>query len=204
MSIEEKILIGAGELFQKYGIRSVSMDDIARHLSISKKTIYQYYKDKDEIVSLAFKKHMEFEKTEYDQIFSKASNAIEELAGVSKCMRKDFKEMNPSLLFDMQKYHPNAWKIWLNFKNEYVKNQVKENLIKGIAEGNYRSDINPDVLARLRVELVQMAFNEDIFPSSQYKLSDLQLQFFDHFVHGIVTEKGRKLYQQYITSETSN
>jgi hypothetical protein len=147
---------------------------------------------------------MEFEKTEYNQIFDSTSNAIEELAKVSKCMRKDFKEMNPSLLFDMQKYHPNAWQIWLSFKNEYVKNQVKENLVKGIVEGNYREDIDPEVLARLRVELVQMAFNEDIFPADQYKLSELQLQFFDHFVQGIVTEKGRKLYQNYITSEISN
>ncbi|MEQ8926281.1 MAG: TetR/AcrR family transcriptional regulator [Fulvivirga sp.] len=204
MSIEEKIIEGAGELFQKYGIRSVSMDDIARHLSISKKTIYQYYKDKDEIVSLALKKHMEFEKSEYDQIFDKGSNAIEELAKVSKCMRKDFKEMNPSLLFDMQKYHPNAWSIWLNFKNEYIKNQVMENLKKGIAEGYYREDINPDVLARMRVELVQMGFNEDIFPSDLYKLSELQLLFFDHFVHGIVTEKGRELYENYIVNESSN
>ena len=110
MNIEEKIIAGAGDLFHRYGIRSVSMDDIARHLSISKKTIYQYYKDKDEIVSLALKQHMDQQKTEYNEIFSKGANAIEELARVSQCMRKDFKDMNPSLLFDMQKYHPNAWK----------------------------------------------------------------------------------------------
>lgn len=204
MSIEEKIILGAGELFKKYGIRSVSMDDIARHLSISKKTIYQYYKDKDEIVSLALKKHLEHEKQEYDQIFTGTSNAIEELVNVSKCMREDFKGMQPSLLFDMQKYHPSAWQVWVSFKNEYIKNHVKENLQKGIAEGYFREDINPEILARLRVELVQLAFDEDIFPTDQYKLGELQRQFFNHFVHGIVTEKGRELYQNYISSEISN
>ncbi|MEQ8245869.1 TetR/AcrR family transcriptional regulator [Fulvivirga sp.] len=204
MSIEEKIIIGAGELFKKYGIRSVSMDDIARHLSISKKTIYQYYKDKDEIVSLSLKKHLEYEKQEYDQIFNNTNNAIEELVNVSKCMRQDFRDMKPSLIFDMQKYHPNAWKIWLSFKNEYIKNQVMENLKRGMAEGYFREDINPDILARLRVELVQLAFDEDVFPADQYNLRDLQLQFFNHFVHGIVTEKGRKLYQKHINSENSN
>ncbi|MTI39952.1 TetR/AcrR family transcriptional regulator [Fulvivirga lutimaris] len=204
MSIEEKIITGAGELFKKYGIRSVSMDDIARHLSISKKTIYQYYKDKDEIVSLSLKKHLEYEKQEYDQIFNNTSNAIEELVKVSKCMRQDFKDMKPSLIFDMQKYHPNAWKVWLSFKNEYIKNQVMENLKRGMAEGYFREDLNPDILARLRVELVQLAFDEDVFPADQYNLRDLQLQFFNHFVHGIVTEKGRKLYQKHIDSEISN
>lgn len=180
------------------------MDDIARHLSISKKTIYQYYKDKDEIVSLSLKKHLEYEKQEYDQIFNNTHNAIEELVNVSKCMRQDFKDMKPSLIFDMQKYHPNAWKVWLSFKNEYIKNQVMENLKRGMAEGYFREDLNPDILARLRVELVQLAFDEDVFPGDQYNLRDLQLQFFNHFVHGIVTEKGRKLYQKHINSENSN
>lgn len=79
-----------------------------------------------------------------------------------------------------------------------------ENLKRGMAEGYFREDINPDILARLRVELVQLAFDEDVFPADQYNLRDLQLQFFNHFVHGIVTEKGRKLYQKHINSENSN
>jgi AcrR family transcriptional regulator len=204
MNIEEKIIAGAGELFHKYGIRSVSMDDIARHLSISKKTIYQYYKDKDEIVSLALKLHMDQQKTEYNEIFSKGANAIEELARVSKCMRKDFKDMNPSLLFDMQKYHPNAWKLWLDFKNEYIKNQIVENIAKGIEQGYFRKEINPEAMARLRVEQVQMAFDETIFPRDKFNLKELQLLIFDHFLHGIVTEKGKTLFQQHIENEQTN
>ena len=197
MSIEAKIIEGAAELFHKYGIRSVSMDDIARHLSISKKTIYQYYKDKNEIVMLSLKLHMDMNKQEYDQIFSGSENAIEELSKVSRCMRKDFKDMNPSLLFDMQKYHPKAWQMWLDFKNEYIKNQVITNLARGVKEGYYRSSINPEVLARLRVEQVQLAFDESAFPKDRFNFKELQMMFFDHFVHGIVTEKGKELYEQY-------
>ncbi len=203
MTLEQKIIAGAGDLFHKYGIRSVTMDDIARHLSVSKKTIYQFYKDKDEIVLLSLKAHMDQLKLEYDEIFLNSANAIEELSRVSKCMRKDFKDMNPALLFDMRKYHPNAWQMWVDFKNEYIKNQVMTNLIKGIKEGYYRDTLNPEVLARLRVELVQLAFDESIFPTDKFNLKELQLQFFDHFIHGIVTEKGRLLYHEYLENEQS-
>ncbi|HNP19307.1 MAG TPA: TetR/AcrR family transcriptional regulator [Fulvivirga sp.] len=204
MSIEGNIIAGAGELFHKYGIRSVSMDDIARHLSISKKTIYQYYKDKDEIVTLALKAHMDHEKLEYGEACKESANAIEELSRVSKCMRSDFKDMNPSLLFDMQKYHPNAWKLWMDFKNEYIKNHVVENLKRGIEEENFRKEIDPEAMAIFRVEQVQMAFDETIFPPDKFRLKELQLLLFDHFVHGIVTEKGKVLYEQYLKKEEIN
>jgi TetR/AcrR family transcriptional regulator, cholesterol catabolism regulator len=203
MSTEGKIIAGAGELFHKYGIRSVSMDDIARHLSISKKTIYQFYKDKDEIVTLSLKAHMDHEKIGYADIFNNSRNAIEELAMVSKCMREDFKEMNPSLLFDMQKYHPNAWKLWMDFKNEYIKNQVVDNLKKGIAEGFYRKEIDPETIAIFRVEQVQIAFDGTIFPTNKFNFKEVQMCLLDHFVHGIVTEKGKALYVQYLESEKS-
>lgn len=199
--LRARIIEGAGELFQRYGVRSVSMDDIARHLTMSKKTIYQFFKDKDEVVMMALKSHMEYEKQEYGQIFNSDHNAIEELQLVTKCMRKDFKDMNPALLFDLQKYHPNAWKIWLEFKNEYIKKQVESNLKKGIEEGYYRKEINPEVLARLRVEQVQLAFDENVYPSDKYNLTELQLLLFDHFVHGLVTEKGKQMLKKYFTKD---
>ncbi|MDX1628198.1 MAG: TetR/AcrR family transcriptional regulator [Fulvivirga sp.] len=195
---KKRIVNGASELFHKYGIRSVSMDDIARHLGISKKTIYQFFKDKDEVVTEALRAHMEMEKQEYDEIFDHSSNAVEELAMVSKCMRKDFKDMNPSLLFDMHKYHPAAWQIWLDFKNEFIKDHVVSNLKRGIEEGYYRKDIDPEVMAIFRVEQVQLAFDDSIFPPDNFNFTEVQMQFFNHFVHGIVTEKGYKLFQEYL------
>ena len=197
INIEERIIAGAADLFHKYGIRSVSMDDIARHLTISKKTIYQYFKDKNEIVMLSLKLHMDTNKNEYDEAFKNSSNAIEELSKVSQCMRKDFNELNPSLLFDMQKYHPSAWEMWLNFKNEYIKNQVQQNLVRGMEEGYFRENIDAESLARLRVEQVQLAFDDQVFPTDKFNFKELQMMFFDHFVHGIVTPKGLKLYEKY-------
>lgn len=193
--MEEKIIAGAADLFHKYGVRSVSMDDIARHLSISKKTIYQYFKDKNDVVVQAMKWHLNINKQEYDEVFLTGHNAIEELSGVSQCMRKDFKDINQSLLFDLQKYHPEAWDLWVTFKTQYMKNQVLENLKKGVEEGYYRKEIDPETLARLRIEQVQLAFDENVFPKSAFNFKEVQLMFLDHFINGIVTEKGKQLYK---------
>lgn len=195
---KKKILINAGDLFKKYGVRSVSMDDIARHLSISKKTIYRYFKDKDEVVLLATKAYLEMEMKEYKEVEQKAQNAIEELVGVNQCMRKDFKDINPSLLFDLEKYYPTSWQEWLNFKYVFIMNYIAKNLRRGIDEGYIRSEIDPDVIARMRVEQVEQAFNERIFPRDKYTVGDIQMMLFEFFIHGILSEKGQHLYTAYL------
>jgi AcrR family transcriptional regulator len=195
---KKRILISAGDLFRKYGVRSVSMDDIARHLSISKKTIYRFFKDKDEIVLLATRAHLELEMKEYKEVEQNAQNAIEELVGVNRCMRKDFKNINPSLLFDLEKYHPKSWQEWLNFKYVFIMSYIASNLRRGIEQEYIRSDIDPDIIARMRVEQVEQAFNEKIFPRDRYTVGDIQLMLFEFFIHGILTEKGKLLYEDYL------
>lgn len=174
------------------------MDDIARHLSISKKTIYRYFKDKDEIVLLATRAHLELEMKEYKEVEQNSMNAIEELVGVNHCMRKDFKNINPSLLFDLEKYHPEGWQEWLNFKYVFIMSYIANNLRRGIKQKYFRDDIDPDIIARMRVEQVEQAFNEQIFSREKYTVGDIQLMLFDFFIHGILTEKGKHLYEDYL------
>src|SRR5579859_7310597 len=108
LDVKEKILNSAAGLFTKYGIRSISMDDIARHLSVSKKTLYQHFADKDELVTIAMQTHMEEQKKVFDGIAGQAENSIDELYQIAGCLRKHSEENNPSLLFDIQKFHPKA------------------------------------------------------------------------------------------------
>lgn len=195
--IKEKILNGAGELFVKYGVRSISMDDIARHLSVSKKTLYQHFADKEDLVTQASEAHINTSKKHYDELTNSAANAIDELAKISVFMRKEMTNMNPSLLFDLQKYHPNAWAAWLNHKNNFIRESVVRNIKQGMNEGYFRSDINPDVLAAVRIEQIPIAFDERVFPRDKFTLAEVQLQIFDHFVYGMCTEKGKQLYLNY-------
>lgn len=199
--MKQKILEGAHSLFIQYGVRSVSMDDVARALTVSKKTLYQYFKNKDKLVTDVVKLHMDGERKEFEQIKAKSSNAIEELFNLSKCMREHVFKINPSLLYDLQKYHSEAWEVFQTFKGDFIQGQVMDNLNRGIQEGCYRAEIDPEVLAILRMETIQLIFNDQIFPRAQFDFVAVQMQVFEHFVHGILSEKGRKLYQQYQIQE---
>lgn len=202
--IKERILRGAMELFLKYGVRSVSMDDIARHLSVSKKTLYQYFADKDEIVSMVSEYHLQQEKVNYEAIRASAENAIDELVKISGCIKQSLLKMNPSLLFDLQKFHPRAWNAWLGHKQQYMGQSIIRNLKQGIEEGYFRPEINTEILAKARIELVQISFDELAFPKDKYSLAEVNLQLFEHFVYGVFTDKGRKAYEKYKQQLTSN
>lgn len=202
--IKERILKGAEELFLKYSVRSVSMDDIAKHLSISKKTIYQYYVDKDEIVTMVSAYHMEKDKIIFDDIKSKAKNAVDELVKVAECIKNDFQKMNPSLLYDLQKYHTKAWNVWLDHKQNHVRESIISNLRQGIEEGYFRPGINAEILGIARLELIQLTFDDRIFSSSMHSLAQVNQQLFDHFAYGLLTDKGRKTYEKYKHESINN
>lgn len=197
INTKEKIQKGAEELFMRYGVRSISMDDIARHLSVSKKTLYQHFTDKEDIVTVTCKAHIDRHAEEFKRIRKDARNAIEELFQLSVCLKRNMQDMNPSLLFDLQKYHPKAWSVWLDHKNNFIRESVVRNLRQGMQEGYFRPEIDPEVIAAVRLEMVQLAFNEEIFPRERFRLPEVQMQIFEHFVFGLLTDKGRKLYLKY-------
>jgi len=194
---KEKILNGAVGLFMKYGLRSISMDDIARHLSVSKKTLYQHFADKEDLITIVLTAHIEANRKQYEVITENSANAIDELAQISQCLRKDMAETNPSVLFDLQKYHPKAWEVWLDHKSKYIRESVVRNIKQGIEEGYYRPEVNAEVIAAIRIELISMGFDQSVFPQDTFNLAEVQSQIFDHFVYGLCTDKGRKLYQKH-------
>ncbi|MCB0489766.1 MAG: TetR/AcrR family transcriptional regulator [Cyclobacteriaceae bacterium] len=194
---KSKILRGATELFLRYGIRSVSMDNIANHLGVSKKTLYQFFKDKNEMVFSVTEAHLLRDREELDQIAKEAKNAVEEMVKLSACLRQNFRNMNPSLLFDLQKYHHDAWNLWIQYKNELIRSQIVRSINQGKEEGYFRAEINTDIISILRLETIQLPFDPAVFPKDRYELTDVQMQIFEHFLYGLFTEKGKKLYEKY-------
>lgn len=195
--ITEKILEGTELLFTRYGIRSVSMDDIARHLSVSKKTLYQHFADKDELVYRMSARYLARTSRNYEEIKNTSSNSVEELSRISVRMKQDFESMNPSMLFDLQKFHQKAWGLYNQHKMEVISQSVEQNINKGIKDGLFRADLNPNILARMRIAMMESGFNENIFPRDQFNFVEVQSQLFELFVYGMCTEKGRKLYLKY-------
>ncbi len=197
MKTKDRILQGAQELFFKYGIKSITMDDIAKHLAISKKTIYQYYADKDEVVETMMIQLMKTNKGEFQMIANESTNVVEEVFAMMKHMGNMFSQMNPNLFYDIQKYHPNSWQLFKEFKEEFIERMVEDSVKRGIVQGLVRSDINTKIVARLRMEEIEMGFNPQAFPPNKFKIIDVHLALLDHFLHGICTLKGHKLINKY-------
>lgn len=193
----ERIIQGAEELFFHYGIKSVTMDDIARHLGMSKKTIYRVFPDKDEVVNTLMELKIEEDKREFTALASAAENVVHEVFLMMKHMSNIFTKLNPVLFYDLQKYHPTAWSKFKAFKEEFILGMVQSTITKGIQQGYVRPDVNPGVLARLRIEEIEMGFNPKLFPPTQFKIVDVQISLMEHFLYGICTLKGHKLINKF-------
>ena len=193
MQTKERILKGAEELFFRFGIRGATMDDIAKHMGMSKKTIYQFYKDKDDVVHQFMHQMLKENEQIFSAIHNQTKNIIDEVFSYMKQMQVMFSSINPSMFYDLQKYYPKTWKLFQDFKTDYILKMVEQSFIKGIKNGDVRSDINIGVLARLRIEEIELAFNQKVFPLEKYKLADVQITMAEHFLYGICTIKGHKL-----------
>ncbi len=202
MEIKERILIKADELFNRYGVRSVSMDDIAAGLGMSKKTLYQYYADKEELVSAVFGAFLEENRTRCLNDKKKAENVIHEVFLAFDMMREMFSQMNPVVVFDLQKYHPAVYRKVHEHKYSFLYQVIKNNLDQGVKDELYRPEIDTDVIARFRIESVMMAFNSDIFPTNRTQLIHIEEQITDLLIYGIATTKGQKLIQKYKNQRT--
>lgn len=199
----ERIIQGGEELFLTAGIKSVTMDDIARHLGMSKKTIYQFFKDKNELVMALVKKKLQEDEDQMCALISKSDNVIEEMINMMKCSEEIFSRINPIVIHDLQKYHPEAWQQFQDFKAGVIVRTLEELLTKGIKQGYIRPDIDVKIMARMRVMQVEMGFNTNIFPLAEFSPWKVQYQLLEHFNFGICTLKGFKLLDEYknVTTE---
>lgn len=197
-TIKEKILAESEKLLWKYGVRTITMDDIARRLGISKKTIYQHFTDKEDIVYQVIDYHLINETCEVDKLLGLADNPVEELLLVSEMMRHHADAINPSLLVDVQRYYPKAWAVFLEHKENRIIKDIKMSLQRGVDQGLYRTDVDLETMARLRVELIQLGFDDRVFPHTRDVMA-LQDQLLHHFIRGILTDAGFVAYNQSIT-----
>jgi AcrR family transcriptional regulator len=197
METKERILVKADELFNRYGIRSVSMDDLATGLGISKKTVYQYYTDKDELVDAVFKASIEENKKCCLAGRIGADNAVDEVLKGFEMVQVMLSNLNPSVLFDLEKYHTKTYKKFLEFKDGFLYGMIKENIERGIKEEMYRADIDIDIMTRYRLYSIMLSFNPEVFPNNRSQLVHIEQQLLEHFIYGIATAKGQKHIEKY-------
>ncbi|MFT3748541.1 MAG: TetR/AcrR family transcriptional regulator [Agriterribacter sp.] len=197
MEIQERIAQKAHDLFLQYGIRSISMDEIAAQLGISKKTIYQFYTDKDALVDSVIDIVVKENEDECSCCRLESDNPIHEVFVAIDMVQEMLRAMNPTVMYDLQKYHPAAFQKINDHKNKFLYKQIKENLEKGIELQLYRDDINVEILSRYRLATTFMLFSPDFFPPGKYKLDIIMEEISIHFLYGLATPKGIKLIQKY-------
>ncbi len=197
MSTEEQILKGAEELFFRYGIKGITMDDVAKHLSMSKRTIYEKFPHKEAIVEILLKEHLNKHESNCKKYRDASSNAIEEIFMMLAPLKELFETMNPRLLFEMKKFHPKAWQEFVDFKRNALLESMVANMKRGIKEGLYRDDIDVHILAALRIEEVELAWNPDVFPPAEFNLAKVQICLLEHFLFGITNIKGHQIAEKF-------
>lgn len=193
----ERIKARAKEMFMQYGLRSVSMDDIAGSLGLSKKTLYRFYEDKDALVGSVIREMLMHNQDCCSADKERADNAVHEIFLAMDFMHEIFRSMNPALVFDMQKYHPAAFAKFAKHKNDFLFNVIRENIQRGISEELYRPEIMVDVVARFRTESMMLPFNPEFLSKLKQSLAEVEDELMLYFLYGLVTPKGYKLAEKY-------
>lgn len=199
MEKKEQLLAEILPLFLKYGIRSLNMDDIARHLGISKKTLYLYFNDKNDIIESGFKLRMEVDKFCVHSIQEQKDNAIEELLEITETLSANMQSMHPSIWFDLNKYHPNAFKMFEQYKNTFIYESVLKNLKKGLEQGLYRKEIKPELIAKFYVSKIELMFDAEFFMNLNLNPVEVHRENIIYHLHGIVNKKGREILEKFIS-----
>lgn len=197
MEARERILAKSHELFNRFGFRRVTMDEIALKTGMSKKTIYQTFSNKDEIVSAVVEEHLKKSFITCEANSQQSENAVHEIFLNIDMVVELMSEMNPALLEDLEKFFPAVFTRLYQHKNEYIYQKVKENLERGIKEGLYRENLNIDVLSKFRVETLFIPFNQAIYPYGKYNLAEVEIQTLELYLYGITNNEGQKLIKQY-------
>ncbi len=192
----QEIIEKARNLSFTYGIKNMSIDDMCNKLGISKKTFYKYFKNKTDLVE----KVLEFERERFKSIFVEYDfegvNAIDILLTVSKEIALRFKDVTPSLTFELKKYYPELYQKHFEARIDFIFEKIKINLTKGINQGIYRDDLSIELIARLYISRLIDIHDPEFFPPEKYSFEIFFDVMFENFIRGIAKPEGIKYYEK--------
>ena len=194
----QEILVKVSEQFRKYGIKSMTMDDVARELGISKKTLYQYVADKTDLINKLIDYEIETAVSQFNNVLKTELNAIEELFEINRFMAGMIKRNSASFDFDLKKYYPDIFQRVQSIRRNKIFNATLENLKKGKIQGLYRQELNEEVLTKLHVFRIENIHNSAIFNMEEISSGIVFKEIFVYHIRGISNEKGIKFLEKNI------
>lgn len=197
MDYKHRIIEEAAIMFRTYGIRAVTMDMLASQMGISKRTIYEVFNDKDELLKGVMKWMTEKQKEVMARILSESDNVIVAIFKMLDLMNDHFQKMSPAFQMDIKRLHRDVLNN-IGEQNElpYYKNN-SEILIRGIKEGVFRDDIDVEIINKCMLEVARMSNDKDIFPPDAFLNKDVIRNFYINYLRGISTQKGLDLIDFY-------
>ncbi|HRN94188.1 MAG: TetR/AcrR family transcriptional regulator [Chitinophagales bacterium] len=193
----ENLLKHAEMMFMKQGIKGLTMDDLAKEMGMSKKTIYALIRDKEHLVQEVMNYYVKKEVKTVEQIRKQAKNPIEEMVLIMSHVLQTTKELNPQVLFDMQKLYPKSWQIFHDYRNGYIFNFIHSNIEAGIKNDYYRSDIETDIITKFYLGAINVITDQALFPIKQYSFVALLQAYIQYHLRAIVSQKGLQELLQY-------
>lgn len=196
MEVQERIMDTAFSLFRQYGTRSITMDDIAERMGISKKTLYAHFTDKDDMVFQTITRFINLVNSECVADRDQSTDAINELFLVMDMLDRRLRNMNPVIILDLQKFHSRAYQVFLEYQNTCLNNMIRENIERGVTEGLYRPDLNIQILTQYRIHGCLLCFQPEAFPGVS-DMNKVQRVLLENFLYGVASLKGYKLIEKY-------
>lgn len=184
-------------LYSKYGIRSVTMDDISRELGVSKKTIYKQVSDKKELVSRVIEYEMDRMNQQMEEMKGYECNAIDELIEVNKRAHAAIVSFSPTFYYDLKKYFPDLFKQWIMKRRVLMFDMVIRNLNSGKNAGLYRNEMDEKIISRLYMARMEMLHDNDIIKNEEFVSLHFLREIFLYHLHGICNPKGLEYLSQH-------
>jgi AcrR family transcriptional regulator len=187
---EETLFARSLNLFFTYGIRALTMDEIASRQGISKKTLYQYVSNKRHLVKCAFEYFIKQQKANVEKIHVTNLNAIDELFQIYQQTCKELQGMNSGINFELHKYYPDTWELFQDYKQNFIYQHCRRNLNKGIQEELYRSDFDHHIITTFYVARIDILTDSTYFPMDTYSYNQILEELFKYHIRGIGSKKG--------------
>lgn len=191
MNQKSQILMLAQRIFLTRGFKNVNMDDLAREMGISKKTLYQHFENKVDLIHQILEAYISQEKKTCTEILSSKYNPIQKLVNIQKHNYEMLRSLNPIALHELQRFFPQAWSIFEHYKTDFIFNQVRNNYQEGIELGYYRKDLKIDIVASIHVKSIDTLFKVGM-ENPDIHLGDIFKEYYNYHLRGISTEKGIK------------
>jgi len=193
----QALLLKSRELFMKRGVKSLTMDQIAKEMGMSKKTVYQFVENKAELINLTMKDFLDEERKLMDGILMHSTNSVDEMIKMIEYWLQVVREFNATTLNEVQKYYPETWNMYNEYRFNFMLGLIRNNLENGLKEGYYRKDMDTDIISKIYILAVEILLNQELFPTKQYTYISIYREFLSYHLRGIVSADGLKYLEEH-------